>query len=193
MGELGNPYCRLVVSAFGVAHAAWVSVLLHYPPLLPAALTCDRTQVLLTDRFAEGLMLLRNIFRWHMIDLSYISLNETNARMKASKKNAKRKGSEVRRPTFDELSIQVPNIPYLVIFCTHTHVFTENVTAGRCLLSSRRPDFGKRQRPCSVVPPFARLPLYPLLQGTGRPRSDCPTKRNIGKVFLHTYPALFIQ
>lgn len=72
-------------------------------------------QVLVTDRFTEGLMLLRNIFRWHLIDLSYISLNETNARMSAAaakKTTDKKKGVKAHRPTFDDLSIQVPNIPY---------------------------------------------------------------------------------
>lgn len=74
-------------------------------------------QVLLTDRFTEGLMLLRNIFGWHLIDLSYIALNETNARLGAGKKRAQKKGFEDHRPTFDELSVQVPHIPYLVHTC----------------------------------------------------------------------------
>ncbi|CAM9411183.1 unnamed protein product, partial [Laminaria digitata] len=66
--------------------------------------------VLLTDRFEEGLMLLRNIFRWHLIDLSYISLNQTQTRMSAAKKRASEKrGVEDHRPTFDELSIEAQN------------------------------------------------------------------------------------
>lgn len=73
-------------------------------------------QVLLTDRFEEGLMLLRNIFRWHLIDLSYITLNQTKTRMSAAKKRAnKKRGVEDHRPTFDELSIEVPHVPCSIV------------------------------------------------------------------------------
>lgn len=34
-------------------------------------------QVLLTERFDEGLMVLRHLLRWHMIDMTYSTLMET--------------------------------------------------------------------------------------------------------------------
>eukprot|EP00904_Undaria_pinnatifida_P000826 jgi/Undpi1/10744/HiC_scaffold_29.g13192.m1 len=63
--------------------------------------------VLLTDRFAEGLMLLRNMFRWHLIDMSYIVLNQTSTRVGGRKgQEARKLGAQVHRPVFDELSIE---------------------------------------------------------------------------------------
>eukprot|EP00904_Undaria_pinnatifida_P009917 jgi/Undpi1/6055/HiC_scaffold_20.g08540.m1 len=58
--------------------------------------------VLLTDRFDEGLMLMRNLFGWDMIDLSYAILNQTSTTTMGGKKL----GAQEHRPTFDELSIE---------------------------------------------------------------------------------------
>lgn len=78
-------------------------------------------QVLLTDRFAEGLMLLRNVFGWHLIDMSYVVLNETSSQRSApNKKGVNKGGVEDHRPSFDELSVQVPRISQL-----HSYVYPE--------------------------------------------------------------------
>ena len=84
-------------------------------------------QVLLTDRFAEGLMLLRNLFGWHLIDMSYVVLNETSSRMRAPKKDkAKIGGVKGYRPSFEDLSIQVTPIP-------EVHMSMESVVQCRFL------------------------------------------------------------
>lgn len=72
-------------------------------------------------------MLLRNIFGWDLIDLSYTSLNETKLKKSGTmNKNAdKKKGAEARRPTFDDLSIQVPSIPYNGT-SIHTYALVKN-------------------------------------------------------------------
>ena len=40
--------------------------------------TCDfREQVLITEKFDESLMIMRHILGWHMIDMTYVYLNQT--------------------------------------------------------------------------------------------------------------------
>lgn len=61
---------------------------------------------MLTDRFDEGLMVLRNLLGWRLIDMSYSFLNKT--RSKSPNKTRKRRAAvKDHMPTFDELSIQV--------------------------------------------------------------------------------------
>ena len=69
---------------------------------------------MLTDRFDEGLMVLRNLFGWHLIDMSYLHLRSTSSTMKAFKESGKGTGDvEDHPPTYDELSIQVSCIPHI--------------------------------------------------------------------------------
>ena len=37
-------------------------------------------QILLTERFDEGLMVLRNLLKWHLVDMTYIPVNKTAGR-----------------------------------------------------------------------------------------------------------------
>lgn len=55
-------------------------------------------KVLLTERLEEGLMVLRRMFQWHMIDMVYFTLNET-------KTGERRWDSKpvINRPSFDSL------------------------------------------------------------------------------------------
>lgn len=57
--------------------------------------------MLLTDRFDEGLMVLRRLLGWSMIDMTYMMLNETT--MGSSGWDDK---PVVGRPSFDDLSEQ---------------------------------------------------------------------------------------
>ena len=59
-------------------------------------------QILLTDRFDEGLMVLRRLMGWHMIDMTYMTLRITKIptrRLVGSKFE--------ERPHFDELPTEV--------------------------------------------------------------------------------------
>lgn len=60
---------------------------------------------MLTERFDEGLCLLRRLMGWHLIDITYTRCNETGSTItwKMSKD-----GSKVfRRPHFEELPVEV--------------------------------------------------------------------------------------
>lgn len=61
---------------------------------------------MLTERFDEGILLLRRLMGWHMIDVAYVPVNES----KRSKSSwVARDGTEVRgrRPHFDDLPREV--------------------------------------------------------------------------------------
>lgn len=53
-------------------------------------------QILLTERFDEGLMVLRNLLGWHLVDMTYVTVNRTAGR-------EGRKGILKDRSPFDEL------------------------------------------------------------------------------------------
>lgn len=61
-----------------------------------------RGQVMLTERLDEGLLVLRHVLHWHLIDVTYIILNET-------RKGAKRWDGApfVNTPDFDDLPKEV--------------------------------------------------------------------------------------
>lgn len=66
--------------------------------------------VMLTDRFDEGLMVLRNLFGWRLIDMSYEVLNQTSETNKVTRKSPNGRGTAKDHiPTFDELSLQAQN------------------------------------------------------------------------------------
>lgn len=45
-----------------------------------APLSPSPPQILITERFDEGLMVLRNLLRWHLVDMTYTSVNKTAGR-----------------------------------------------------------------------------------------------------------------
>lgn len=60
---------------------------------------------MLTERFDEGLMLLRRIMRWHFIDATYVSLNPSRP---TTTGRISKEGTEVfTRPHYDDLSPDV--------------------------------------------------------------------------------------
>lgn len=60
--------------------------------------------------------MLRNLLGWRLIDVSYITLNQTVKSNMFRKTNQRQKGGiEDRLPTFDELSIQVRTLPICYI------------------------------------------------------------------------------
>ena len=76
-------------------------------------------------------MLLRSIFGWHMIDMTYIALNQTSTRVIGKNKGGKRKlNAPSHRPSFDELSLEVPHNPVI----TRLHVLS--ATAGKTFLNA---------------------------------------------------------
>ena len=56
----------------------------------------------MTDRFDEGLMVLRRLLGWSMIDMTYMKLNET----KAGSQWQSEGNRFVDRPSFDDLPEQ---------------------------------------------------------------------------------------
>lgn len=69
-------------------------------------ITC---QIMLTNRFDEGLMVLRRLMGWHMIDMTYMTLRVTKVptrRFLAGQKGAR----FTKRPSFNELPVEVRQI-----------------------------------------------------------------------------------
>lgn len=136
-----------------------------------------RIQVLLTDRFAEGLMLLRNMFRWHLIDMSYIVLNQTSTRVGGRKgQEARKLGAQVHRPVFDELSIEVRHmLYYLYIYICSIRDVVHSVSAVDI---ARRKYMFELQWPSSfALLPFARTLGSSFLIGTRHRRLSAQNYR----------------
>ena len=74
----------------------------------------------MTDRFDEGLMVLRRMLGWRLIDVSYRILRPTVLKKNAVNKSAEENGDvEDHPPTFGELSVQVRRIPYTHVFFSY--------------------------------------------------------------------------
>ena len=87
------------------------------------------TQVFLGEEFDEGLMVLRRLLGWHMIDVTYT--NKLNISEKSKSFWVNEKGEEVHtRPRFVDLSVSVRHRFTRKYSCTLLHTFDGRKMAG---------------------------------------------------------------
>ena len=101
-------------------------------------------QVIITERFDEGLLLLRQMLRWELIDLTYVVVNETKDSNKAN--NGK---SFVNPPDFDDLPRKARRTPlYSSRCCFEFSWRTVPREGGTVLFRMLRPIWSCRVRFC---------------------------------------------
>jgi len=61
---------------------------------------------MLTESFDDGLSVLRHLMRWHLIDMAYVTVNESK-KVKSSWRSTDGNLIEGRRPRFDDLPREV--------------------------------------------------------------------------------------